>query len=146
MEFKHTAHVTTVHSMHVGMADLIEIVGDPDNASYEWVISCNGVVEQHSDDGYGSPEAALRDALIDRLGLPTSVIHQVAELQTEIQQLAADRGKLVAALLTYDAADLASLRAAVIPDEQADDSQIETTNPQHERVNSCAAIDDVGAI
>lgn len=51
--------------------DSIEVVGDPDNASYEWVVR-RGDEIKHSDCGYGHSSIALRDALIDYYGLPTS--------------------------------------------------------------------------
>ena len=43
----------------------ILVVGVPDSAWYEYLIlSDDGSVIHESDDGYGSPEVALRDALI----------------------------------------------------------------------------------
>lgn len=49
----------------------VEIFGDPENASYEWrLVHANGLVEQHSDCGYGLPVVAMRDALVIFYGLP----------------------------------------------------------------------------
>lgn len=68
--FKYTRNETTVNSIHCGMVDAVEVVGDPDNAAYEWVIMRNGSPAEHSDCAYGSPEVALRDGLIAYLGEP----------------------------------------------------------------------------
>lgn len=44
--------------------DRIQVVGDPDNASYEWVIRDEaGKIIEYSDSGYGSTLVALRDGL-----------------------------------------------------------------------------------
>ncbi|MDY0055119.1 MAG: hypothetical protein RBS46_02370 [Methyloversatilis sp.] len=48
--------------------DCAYVVGDPDNASYEYVIMRGPEVTEHSDAGYGIPNAALRDALISYYG------------------------------------------------------------------------------
>lgn len=61
----------TFHTIGVGSQDTVEVVGDGDNASYEWVIRTPSGVAQHSDCGYGMPEVALRDGLIAYLGLPS---------------------------------------------------------------------------
>lgn len=67
-------------SVPVGiMDDRIDVVGDPDNAAYEWVIVRQGRVFDHSDAGYGSPEVALRDGLLSYLGPPTPVKPAPAE-------------------------------------------------------------------
>lgn len=50
-----------------------EVFGDPDNASYEWrLVHDDGLVEQHSDCGYGIPAIAMRDALVAYYGTPQS--------------------------------------------------------------------------
>jgi len=51
--------------------DSLEVVGDPDMASYEWVVR-RGDEIKHSDVGYGHSSIALRDALVEYYGLPTS--------------------------------------------------------------------------
>jgi hypothetical protein len=44
---------------------MIEVYGDPENAWYEWRVVAAGHVQQDTkNQGYGSPEIALRDALI----------------------------------------------------------------------------------
>lgn len=49
----------------------VEVFGDGDNGSYEWrLVADNGLVEQHSDCGYGIPALALRDGLIAYYGPP----------------------------------------------------------------------------
>lgn len=40
------------------------VVGDPHNASYEWVIAIDNKIIAHSDAGYGESMAALRDGLV----------------------------------------------------------------------------------
>lgn len=47
--------------------DSIEVVGNPDNASYEWVVR-RGDEIKHSDMGYGHSSVALRDGLIEYYG------------------------------------------------------------------------------
>lgn len=55
--------VPTPYSMGEAM---IEVYGDPENAWYEWRIVVAGRIERDTkDQGYGSPEIALRDALIE---------------------------------------------------------------------------------
>lgn len=56
-----------IHSLSV-MDDLLVVVGDPHNASYEWVvISPEGHVKAHSNAGYGISVVALRDGLNEAL-------------------------------------------------------------------------------
>lgn len=44
---------------------MIEVYGDPANGWYEWRVVADGHVQQDTkNQGYGSPEIALRDALI----------------------------------------------------------------------------------
>lgn len=44
---------------------MIEVYGEPDMGWYEWRIVTDGKIELDTKDkGYGSPEIALRDALI----------------------------------------------------------------------------------
>jgi hypothetical protein len=65
--FKHTANLSTLYNINAGgnVGTRIEVVGDSDNAAYEWIIrNADGSVQAHSDDAYGIPEVALRDALI----------------------------------------------------------------------------------
>lgn len=48
-----------------GVSDLIDVIGDPDNGAYEWVLRDSaGKIVKHSDCGYGSTVAAMRDGLI----------------------------------------------------------------------------------
>lgn len=56
---------------HLPMSDgySVRVVGNPDNASYEWVIERGGKLF-HSDCGYGDSDIALRDGLIAMHGLP----------------------------------------------------------------------------
>lgn len=68
--FRYTENRKTLHSIPVGMTDLVEVVGDPDNAAYEWLVRTPDGVREHSDVAYGSPEVALRDGLIAYCGMP----------------------------------------------------------------------------
>ena len=69
IRFKYTSNVTEVHRIPCGLNDSVVVVGDPDNAAYEWVVECLGWgVTDHSDDAFGSPEAALRAGLNAYLG------------------------------------------------------------------------------
>jgi len=70
IQFKYSANRTVVHTVECGMYDAVLVVGDPENAAYEWVVMKGGVVDAHSDSAYGSPEIALRDGLIHLLGMP----------------------------------------------------------------------------
>jgi hypothetical protein len=69
-QFHYTNVRKTLHSLPAEMDDLIEVVGDPDNGCYEWIIRTPAGIERHSDEGYGIPLVALRDALIAYYGLP----------------------------------------------------------------------------
>jgi len=66
--FKYTRNMSQIHCIPCGMGDEVHVVGDPENAAYEWIIYRNGASVEHSDDGFGSPEAALRDGLNTYLG------------------------------------------------------------------------------
>lgn len=50
----------------------LEIIGDPHNACYEWLLRSESAgVIRHSDCGYGIPGIALRDGLLSYYGPPT---------------------------------------------------------------------------
>lgn len=69
IRFKYTGNFAEVHRIPCGLDDSVVVVGDPDNAAYEWVIHRLGVgVLEHSDDAFGSPESALRAGLNAYLG------------------------------------------------------------------------------
>lgn len=64
------AHLSVVHSITLdGFDHTLEVVGNPEWASYEWVIRRGGEVE-HSDCGYGIAAVALRDGLVAYYGVP----------------------------------------------------------------------------
>lgn len=66
-----SSDVKTLLTIPCDSGDSIEVFGDPENASYEWrLVDEAGLVEQHSDCGYGLPAIALRDGLIAFYGLP----------------------------------------------------------------------------
>jgi hypothetical protein len=69
--FNYTTNKAVMHSIEVGMSDsYVEVVGDPDNGSYEWIIRKPEGITEHSDCGYGITSVALRDGLIAYYGLP----------------------------------------------------------------------------
>lgn len=67
----YTKDVKTLLSIQVDMGMTLEVFGEPDAANYEWrLVLDNGLVEQHSNVGYGVPAVALRDGLCAFLGVP----------------------------------------------------------------------------
>lgn len=64
VQFRYTRNEEQIFEIPCGIDDAVIVVGDPDNAAYEWVIHRFGVgVLAHSDDAYGAAEVALRDGL-----------------------------------------------------------------------------------
>lgn len=61
--------VAELHRVSVDMGVFVAVVGDPDNACYEWTIERGGQVLAHSNVGYGGADIALRDGLIAYHGL-----------------------------------------------------------------------------
>lgn len=68
MVLKYTSDIATLHRIDVDGCRVVEVFGDPNNASYEFRIIRDGVIEHHSDDGYGMPAVALRDGINWALG------------------------------------------------------------------------------
>lgn len=64
VRFRYTENIAEIHRIACGLDDAVVVVGDPENAAYEWVIEwlSEGVLK-HSDDAFGSPEVALRAGL-----------------------------------------------------------------------------------
>ena len=63
IRFQYTRNRETLHRLDLDPETDLLIVGDPDNGSYEWVLTSPTEVRSHSDDGWGSLAAALRDGL-----------------------------------------------------------------------------------
>ena len=63
IRFKYTDNALEVRRLDLEGGDVLVIVGEPDMASYEWVIIKGGEVAKHSDDGYGWELSALRDGI-----------------------------------------------------------------------------------
>lgn len=63
IRFKYTNNVSEVRRLDLEGGDVLVILGEPDMASYEWVLIKGGEVAKHSDDGYGWELSALRDGL-----------------------------------------------------------------------------------
>jgi hypothetical protein len=73
LNLKFTTDVRTLEACKLDLDSGVtaEVFGDPENASYEWrLVHANGLVEQHSDCGYGIPAIAMRDALVIFYGTP----------------------------------------------------------------------------
>lgn len=73
LNLKFTTDVRTLEACKLDLSSDVtaEVFGDPENASYEWrLVHANGLVEQHSDCGYGIPAMAMRDALVIFFGPP----------------------------------------------------------------------------
>lgn len=67
LNLRFTTDVRTLNACKLDLDSGVtaEVFGDPENASYEWrLVHANGMVEQHSDCGYGVPAIAMRDALL----------------------------------------------------------------------------------
>jgi hypothetical protein len=71
LRFRYTDDCQPILSIGIGVSDLVAIVGDPENAAYEWAILTPDGVREYSDCGYGSSDVALRDGLMAYLGMPT---------------------------------------------------------------------------
>ena len=68
IRFRFTSNRTVVHTLRVDADYAVLVVGDPDNAAYEWVVTKDGQVVDFSNDAYGIWVAALRDGLVAYLG------------------------------------------------------------------------------
>jgi hypothetical protein len=64
----------------------VEVIGDPDNGSYEWLIRCGDEAMKHSDCGYGMASIALRDGLIEHFGLSESHLASAQKLAKVIER------------------------------------------------------------
>jgi hypothetical protein len=74
---KYSAPLKVLQEISVDMYVTLLVVGDPDNACYEWVIVSNDDAPkprptQYSNLGYGMSCDALRDGLIAYHGLPSA--------------------------------------------------------------------------
>ncbi|MBA6062150.1 MULTISPECIES: hypothetical protein [Pseudomonas] len=71
LALKYTTDVKTLMTVECDSGFSVEVFGDGANGSYEWrLVDEAGLVEQHSDCGYGIPAIALRDGLIAYYGTP----------------------------------------------------------------------------
>lgn len=81
-----------------------EVFGDPENASYEWrLVHANGLVEQHSDCGYGIPAIAMRDALVTFYGNP-QFGGDIVDLRTDGERVPRHWGEVIDKTATSPAA------------------------------------------
>jgi hypothetical protein len=65
MKLDYTENKRTVYVVACGLGETVEVFGDPENASYEWLIRKDGEIECHSNDGYGDDSIALMKGLIE---------------------------------------------------------------------------------
>ena len=63
IQFKYARNVAEVMRLDLGGGDVLTVRGDPDNASYEWVLVKEGDVVGNSNGGYGWAAVAMRDGL-----------------------------------------------------------------------------------
>lgn len=84
--FHYTGESEILMSIDVDMDAELLIVGQPENGAYEWVIVNHGVVEKHSDCGYGMRSIALRDGLIAFHGM-APLYEATADLAEALQAL-----------------------------------------------------------
>ena len=69
--FTYTSPTAKCRTICLDRDRYLDVVGDPANVSYEWVIrDTAGEVLHHSDCGYGDDVVALRDGLIAYCGSP----------------------------------------------------------------------------
>ena len=69
--FTYTEPTAKCRTICVARDLYLDVVGDPANVSYEWVLrDAAGTILHHSDCGYGGEIVALRDGLIAYCGLP----------------------------------------------------------------------------
>lgn len=63
IQFKYARNVAEVMRLDLGGGDVLTVRGDPDNASYEWVLVKEGDVVANSNVGYGWAAVAMREGL-----------------------------------------------------------------------------------
>lgn len=74
MPFHYTRIEAVVMSLPLEHGRSAHVVGDPENAAYEFVIFHGPLIAKRSDVGYGNSLVALRDALIAHCGMPEQLI------------------------------------------------------------------------
>lgn len=82
-ELKYSAVASVFYEIDLWDGCWLWVVGDGDNACYEWVIELPNEPLKFSNAGYGVKEVALRDGLIEFFGLPTDVGTRRAMLTQE---------------------------------------------------------------
>lgn len=85
LNLRFTPDVATLETVKLDLSSGVtaEVFGDPENATYEWrLVHDDGMVEQHSDCGYGIPSIALRDALVVFYGPPPFGV-DIVDLRTD---------------------------------------------------------------
>jgi hypothetical protein len=72
--FRYTRIESVVMSLPLEHGYSAHVIGDPDNAAYEFVIFNGPLIAKRSDVCYGNCLVALRDALIAHFGMPQQPI------------------------------------------------------------------------
>lgn len=81
---KYSTPVKVLYEVPVDMKVTLLVIGDPDNAAYEWVlVRDDGSVISFSNQGCGSSSFSLRDGLIAYHGLPNELVNLRKRLMSE---------------------------------------------------------------
>lgn len=70
LPLRYTDPIGILRKLEIDDSVHILVIGDGLLGAYEWAIERDGLVEEHSDVGYGCADIALRDGLIAYYGLP----------------------------------------------------------------------------
>lgn len=73
LRYTDATRLTVLYLIEMSDGYSVEVVGNPEDGSYEWVLFREGKLE-HSDCGYGDSDIALRDGLIAMHGLPDAAV------------------------------------------------------------------------
>lgn len=78
-DYINTEDAVVLNTIRTDMAskEVLLCVGNPENASYEWVVQNDTRVIAHSNCGYGMCSAALRDGLLAACGYPNNPIEPI---------------------------------------------------------------------
>lgn len=112
--FRYTTNCQTVHVIPAGMDDRVEVVGDPENGCYEWVIYTPAGVREHPDAAYGSPEIALRDGLL-AYSIVGSPVEALRDLMMAVERCEHNEFSIASRTALAQAAQRASAVSAGYP-------------------------------
>ncbi|MGF7188577.1 hypothetical protein JOE11_001604 [Robbsia andropogonis] len=63
-----------IHDLPVALTRRLIVFGQPEMATYEWAVLFNENIVEHSNQGYGCSDIALRDGLIACYGAPANTM------------------------------------------------------------------------